>query len=133
MTRSKLRENRIIAILREGGRFPAASCDPAPRRPCDELQADPKALPHEGPGGAAQAGRKRALGTRAPPVTEAVAKARWSADVMLDPFADGSGRTFNGRMRVGQLRESFRPQSEAICCIQASAETWGKTGTMPKT
>jgi putative transposase len=34
-------------------------------------------------------GRKRALGTRAPLVTEAVANARWSVDFMQDQFADG--------------------------------------------
>lgn len=34
-------------------------------------------------------GRKRAFGTRAPLVTEAVANARWSLDVMQDQFADG--------------------------------------------
>ena len=33
--------------------------------------------------------RKRALGTRAPLVTEAVANARWSVDFMQDQFADG--------------------------------------------
>lgn len=33
--------------------------------------------------------RKRALGTRAPLVTEAVANARWSADFVQDQFADG--------------------------------------------
>lgn len=34
-------------------------------------------------------GCKRALGTRAPLVTEAVANARWSVDFMQDQFADG--------------------------------------------
>lgn len=34
-------------------------------------------------------GRKRALGTRAPLVTEAAANARWSVDFMQDQFADG--------------------------------------------
>lgn len=34
-------------------------------------------------------GRKRALGTRAPLVTDAVANARWSVDFMQDQFADG--------------------------------------------
>ncbi|PPB79359.1 putative transposase [Albidovulum inexpectatum] len=34
-------------------------------------------------------GRKCALGTRAPLVTEAVANARWSLDFMQDQFADG--------------------------------------------
>ncbi len=33
--------------------------------------------------------RKRALGTRAPLVTEAVANARWSVDFMQDQFVDG--------------------------------------------
>jgi len=33
--------------------------------------------------------RKRALGSRAPLVTEAVANARWSVDFMQDQFADG--------------------------------------------
>jgi putative transposase len=34
-------------------------------------------------------GRKRALGTRAPLVTDAVVNARWSVDFMQDQFADG--------------------------------------------
>lgn len=32
---------------------------------------------------------KRVLGSRAPAVTEAVANARWSVDLMQDQFADG--------------------------------------------
>jgi putative transposase len=34
-------------------------------------------------------GRERALGTRAPLVTDAVTNARWSVDFMHDRFADG--------------------------------------------
>lgn len=33
--------------------------------------------------------RKRAIGTRAPLVTEALANARWSVDFVQDQFADG--------------------------------------------
>lgn len=40
--------------------------------------------------------RKRAIGTRAPLVTEAMANARWSVDFMQDQFADGRRfRTLN--------------------------------------
>jgi putative transposase len=51
--------------------------------------------------------RKRAMGTRAPLVTEALANARWSVDFVEDQFADGR------RFRILNVIDDLTKESQA--------------------
>lgn len=66
-------------------------------------------------------GRKRALGTRAPLVTEAVANARWSVDFMQDQFADGR------RLRVLNVTDDVTRESLAAV-VDTYVREAGRTG-----
>lgn len=76
MKRSKFTEEQIIAILRRDGHV-------LNRKRTQRLYRE------EGLSVRRRRSRKRAIGTRAPLVTEALANARWSVDFVQDQFADG--------------------------------------------
>ncbi len=61
----------------------------------------------EGPPVRRRRSRKRAIGTRAPLVTEALANARWSVDFGQDQFADGR------RFRILNVIDDVTKQSLA--------------------
>lgn len=59
--------------------------------------------------------RKRAIGTRAPLVTEALANARWPVDFVQDQFADGR------RFRIVNVIADLTKESIAHCSLGAAA------------
>jgi putative transposase len=112
MKRSRSTEDQIVAILREQGRHRRAD-DAELRAALRRTAATHRRFSHrrlhvilrrdghvlnrkrtrrhyreEGLSVRRRRSRKRAMGTRAPWVTEAMARARWSVDFMQDRFAD---------------------------------------------